>query len=141
MTKQDIIDYIMETPGNTNPAILNQMIDEVGGGGSGDFSTCTGTFIVDEVTSRGGVSFGNLAIIDTENKYYGTDGGICTLYGAINVTTTETVILYKGKQEVGFGPYREGDIVSISGGIQLKENGMYEITDDFTMHVLAAASV
>lgn len=34
MTKQDIIDYIMETPGNTNPAILNQMIDEVGGGGN-----------------------------------------------------------------------------------------------------------
>lgn len=49
MTKQDIIDYIMETPGNTNPAILSQMIDEVSGGGSGDFSTCTGTFICDSL--------------------------------------------------------------------------------------------
>lgn len=34
MNKQDIIDYVMETPENTNPVILNQMIDEVGGDGS-----------------------------------------------------------------------------------------------------------
>ena len=34
MNKQDIIDYIMDSPENTNPAILNQMIDEVSGGGS-----------------------------------------------------------------------------------------------------------
>lgn len=32
MDKQRIIDYIMETPGNTNPAILSQMIDEISGG-------------------------------------------------------------------------------------------------------------
>ena len=38
MTKQQIIDYIMDSPENTNPAILNQMIDEVSGGGSGDIN-------------------------------------------------------------------------------------------------------
>lgn len=32
MTKQQIIDYVMDSPSNTNPAILGQMIDEVSGG-------------------------------------------------------------------------------------------------------------
>ena len=27
MTNQEIIDYVMETPNNTNPAILNQMLE------------------------------------------------------------------------------------------------------------------
>lgn len=36
MTKEKIIDYIMETPHNTNPAILSQMLDEVAGEGGED---------------------------------------------------------------------------------------------------------
>lgn len=31
MNKQQIIDYILDSPENTNPAILGQMIDEIGG--------------------------------------------------------------------------------------------------------------
>ena len=27
MTNQEIIDYVMESPNNTNPAILNQMLE------------------------------------------------------------------------------------------------------------------
>lgn len=34
MTKQQIIDYVLETPHNTNPAILGQMIDEIENGDS-----------------------------------------------------------------------------------------------------------
>ena len=29
MSKQDVIDYVFETPLNTNPAILNQKLDEL----------------------------------------------------------------------------------------------------------------
>ena len=29
MTNQEIIDYVIESPNNTNPAILNQMLDEL----------------------------------------------------------------------------------------------------------------
>lgn len=53
MDKQGIIDYVMQTPMNTNPAILGQFLDEYGEGESGDFSTCTGTFICDNYTSNG----------------------------------------------------------------------------------------
>lgn len=43
MSKKDIIDYVMETPGNTNKKVLGRLIDEVEGGGG------TGLFVVEEV--------------------------------------------------------------------------------------------
>ena len=35
MTKKDIINYVTETPQNTNPAILNTMLDQLSSGGGG----------------------------------------------------------------------------------------------------------
>ena len=32
MNKQDIINYVLETPTNTNPAVLSGMLDSLGGG-------------------------------------------------------------------------------------------------------------
>jgi len=34
MEKQDIIDYVLRTPGNTNPAVLDGMLNSIDGGGS-----------------------------------------------------------------------------------------------------------
>ena len=31
MTKQEVISYITETPGNTNPAVLSGILDDFGG--------------------------------------------------------------------------------------------------------------
>ena len=39
MDKQQIIDYIMHTPSNTNPAILGQFLDEYSGGSGESWST------------------------------------------------------------------------------------------------------
>ena len=39
MDKQQIIDYIMHTPSNTNPAMLGQFLDEYGGGSGESWST------------------------------------------------------------------------------------------------------
>lgn len=37
MSKQRIIDYVMNTPGNTNPNVLNSLLDEeMSGSGGGD---------------------------------------------------------------------------------------------------------
>lgn len=33
MDKEDIINYVMETPGNSNPAVLGSMLNSYGGGG------------------------------------------------------------------------------------------------------------
>lgn len=46
MDKQQIIDYVMETPENINPVILGQFLDELGGGGGG--ATDFKIFIVNE---------------------------------------------------------------------------------------------
>lgn len=48
MDKNDIIEYVMHTPHNTNRAVLSSMLNQLaedGGGGSSDFSTATVTFI------------------------------------------------------------------------------------------------
>ena len=47
MDKQQIIDYIMHTPSNTNPAVLGSMLDTFAGDGSGgvNLHTATLTFV------------------------------------------------------------------------------------------------
>lgn len=41
MKIQDVIDYVLETPGNTNPVILRQMIEELGGADTEEFERPT----------------------------------------------------------------------------------------------------
>ena len=41
MSKEDIINYVMTTPGNPNRAVLNGMLDSVGEGGSSGYSVDT----------------------------------------------------------------------------------------------------
>lgn len=36
MTKNDVMDYVMNSPGNTNRAVLSSMLDSIGGGGTGN---------------------------------------------------------------------------------------------------------
>lgn len=128
MTKQDIIDYIMETPGNTNPAILSQFLDEIGGGGSGDFSIVTGTFTHDNAISGHGIKLYCNYISDYDEIRYHAE--------AVMGDGTYSIILYKGQATIGLEELREGDIISISGGIQsLGDNG-YQITGDFTVHFI-----
>lgn len=46
MTNQEIIDYVMETPNNTNPVILNQMLE----------------------TNKGSQNLGHNVLIDDDNE-------------------------------------------------------------------------
>ena len=36
MTTKEVMDYVLESPYNTNPVILKQMLDNIGGGESGE---------------------------------------------------------------------------------------------------------
>ena len=71
MTKKEIIDYVMETPQNTNPAILSQMLDEIAGegGGSGDSSN----FSVAKVTLINNTSEPDVTF-KIPGKYEGVEG-------------------------------------------------------------------
>lgn len=62
MTNEDILNYVTETPGNTNRAVLSSMLNQLssnngGGGGSSDLSyatvTATYTLPVDAGTDEG----------------------------------------------------------------------------------------
>ena len=69
MTKQDIIDYVLKTPSNTNPAVLDTMLNELSGDsseGSSDFTTAEVTIIN---TTENYVQFGSFAIIDSEDYF------------------------------------------------------------------------
>jgi hypothetical protein len=140
MDKERIIDYVMTTPGNTNPAILNQMIDEVGGG-SGDFSTCTGTFICDSLGVNNGLKTNGIVILDLENQYTPLNGWIKSYWPDITSSLTFSIVLYDQTQIIDLREKSSGDIVSISGDIESLGNSLYKITGDFTIHFIGSQEV
>ena len=62
MSKQDVIDYVFETPHNTNPAILNQKLDELveESGGSGGGGSATEPYVEETYDSNGNLINANL---------------------------------------------------------------------------------
>ena len=53
MDKNDIINYVMHTPHNTNRAVLSSMLNQLtegGGGGSSDFSTAEVTIVANNAS-------------------------------------------------------------------------------------------
>lgn len=64
MEKDDIINYVMETPGNSNPAVLGSMLESYsGGGGSG--GGADGVFIIHAAITY--VSDDNYTVTTTES--------------------------------------------------------------------------
>ena len=74
MDKNDIIDYVMNTPGNTNRAVLSSMLNQFGGGGAD-----SGVMIIHEnwaldktmgeiweAVQRGII----LVLVDSQGNYY-----------------------------------------------------------------------
>lgn len=134
MTKKEIINYIMETPQNTNPAILSQMLDELAGegsGGSSDFSMATVTLI----RNTDFYVYG-LPIIATTTTPIGDLEFIVTSESLYNGDTN--VVLYKGfaLTEVTYNPSLNLEITAI-GAIEKidEEEGFitYKITGDCTI--------
>ena len=137
MTKKDIIEYVMETPHNTNRAVLESMLDQLssgGGGGSSDFTIAM------------------MTINNSENSYV-TVGQAPTITMALGVgELSDTrvlanpssmppeipIILYKGS--ASFHVNDDITITSTSGSIQaddgpLGPTGDYIITGDCTITI------
>ena len=123
MDKNDILDYVTETPGNTNRAVLGDMLDSFADGGSSDFTTA------EVAINNGGLNNYLFPCVrsDGENEYalpfYATMGG---------ASETATAILYKGSailQNMG------GLTLTTSGDIEELGEGAYLITGDCTITV------
>lgn len=99
-----VMEYILNTPENTNPAILKSMLEDLsseggGGGGSSDFSTAQVTLVGtwDRVISP-------IGIIDP-------GPGIAIV---LPIAGKHTIVLYKGEQRL-FPTTSEGQQISATG--------------------------
>lgn len=108
VTKQDIIDYVIKTPYNANPAVLNSLLDQLSSGGQDiDLSKVTATQdkIIDGfvgVSSEGELITGT-ALALNEGEHYANEADI-TVLGEDNVAfrfnkTTKVVSKVKGQNE------------------------------------------
>ena len=114
MDKNDIIEYVMNTPHNTNKAVLSSMLNQLaegGGGGSSDFSTAQVTFInADTAHSYSVAAFR----IDSDC--------MSDLDIAVSEPVTIEVPLYKGKAEMGFFMLMNADFSytpTATGGVSI----------------------
>lgn len=95
MDKNDIIEYVMHTPHNTNRAVLSSMLNQLaedGSGGSSDFSTAQVTVVNN---TQEDVMMAQLPIVTTDLRVQGevakAEGGF--VFGGL--TETYTVLLAK----------------------------------------------
>ena len=113
MDKNDILDYVTETPGNTNRAVLGSMLDSFSGGGGGGAEPLIvnteyddGTYTLDKTFGeiRGAFESGNVVLVVTQNTDYGLEkdigSAIRVSYAVINddpsSTSAEVNILQSG---------------------------------------------
>lgn len=112
-----IMEYIMNTPENTNPAILKGMLESLGSGGGGesDFSTAQVTL----VNNQGGFTIPACMETPSAGSYANPP----------SAATVITAILYKGHCYIS-----DMSIASVSGNIQhIEEAHLYDITGDCTI--------
>lgn len=91
MNKNDIIEYVMHTPHNTNKAVLSSMLNQLteGGGGSGDFSTAQVTFINNTETN---VDAACMVIYEEDGEEYAEFEFGC----GPSLTGIGEIVLFKG---------------------------------------------
>ena len=128
MSKRDeLMKYLSLTPWNTNPAILNEKIDEIvkeegSGEGSSDFSTAEVTF-----HSINGQYSVYIQIVDPEVENAITEDEFSVDVGE---PVTKTVLLYKGKHLLDFDSFDKINLSStpITTGnitINIEKNEIY----------------
>jgi len=103
MEKNDVIKYVMNSPQNTNPAILGQMLDEMGGSGSSDFTIAQMTL---SFNSNSYVQYPSIAGVGDYDR---------CMAMSVEDSGTYPLVLYKGQSMVTVHDYSS-----------------YEVTEDAT---------
>lgn len=70
VTKDEVFEYVMNTPGNTNPAVLRSLLDGVEGESSNVPCTKLSVIKPQEIELR--VDESNLLLVNIEGKFYKT---------------------------------------------------------------------
>ena len=114
MNKEKVLDYVMNSPGNSNRAVLSGMLDESDGGG-GDFSIVTMTLETDTSIAA---PFIQTSLTNPSFDYIESGGETLKSAGAYNI------VLYKGKAIV----FISGEDIQITGEIESIDEYTYIVT-------------
>lgn len=147
MEKQDIINYVLNTPENTNPAILGGMLEQLiaqsgsggGGGGESDLTTATVTFINninDSPTAYGAFVYSD----EYEGEVTNHSTGLMPI--GTQQTVVTTVILYKGEASIDLTEVgqTQGASISASGDATVKMGLFLLVTGDATVTISPAGT-
>lgn len=127
MDKNTILNYITETPGNTNRAVLGDMLDSFagGGGGGGDLTTATLTF-------NGSAYIQAPMCLDIRESGAPIDYALIPFDDEYS-SGSYTIALYKGAAVIMVTMV--GGTITASGNIQEIDTGTYLVTGDCTITV------
>lgn len=139
MEKQDIINYVLNTPENTNPAVLKGMLEQLesgGGGGESDFTTAEVTFVLPEGTEE----VDSFAFIQTVDEGEGEPASVFVGIAPITTNAKRNVPLYKGLTAIMLSGFADSGytIGSVSGDAEYNNiTGILMITGDCTITLVA----
>lgn len=134
MDKNDIIEYVMHTPHNTNRAVLSSMLNQLAdgsGGGSSDFSTAEVT-----VNKEGtgdiplNMSLPLPVVIENPSTHEKILGIVATPYNG-----TFVVPLYESRCYVGASGDWDSEWFSASGGVTRQGGAGFLIEGDGTITI------
>ena len=142
MTKKEILDYVMNTPYNTNRAVLSSMLDQISSSGED-----TGDLSIAEVTVNVTTTSFNRSTTIIFNAYNLQDDGIADTWDITidkrNCTKTLYLILYKGEKvidfinnEIDFGAFTPTEIPTAEGAIQINYPNNVKVTGDGTFNLV-----
>ena len=107
MDKQQIIDYIMHTPSNTNPAMLGQFLDEYSGGSGESWST----LFEGEVTT---VEDEGIYIIQLSNSDYIDADKIKVTFNGVEYVCNKTIVEQNSAYNNRYGGSFNGEEIDFS---------------------------
>ena len=136
MTKKEILDYVMNTPYNTNRAVLSNMLDQISSSGED-----TSDLSIAEVTVNVTTTNRNRSTTITFNAYNLQDDGIADTWDITidkrNCTKILYLILYKGEKtidfinnEIDFDAFTPTEIPTAEGAIQINYPNNVKVTGD-----------
>lgn len=136
MLKKEILDYVMNTPYNTNRAVLSSMLDQISSSGED-----TSDLSIAEVTVNVTTTNLNRSTTITFNAYNLQDDGIADTWDITidkrNCTKTLYLILYKGEKtidfinnEIDFGDFTPTEIPTAEGAVQINYPSNVKVTGD-----------
>ena len=142
MTKKEILDYVMNTPYNTNRAVLSDMLNQISGSDE-DINDLS----IAEVTVNVTTTNLNRSTTITFNAYNLQDDGIANTWNITidkrNCTKTLYLILYKGEKtidfinnEIDFGAFTPTEIPTAEGAIQINYPSNVKVTGDGTFNLV-----